>query len=85
MMNISDIKAAINQILDAERANPTVQYQSKTPFLNQAAAEASALAQRGWHPRPVSENPGYFHLQCRNYDLLQNVFWSARYFLNQYL
>src|SRR5450755_1086756 len=59
-----------SQILDAERTASTTNYMSPTPFANQAAMAASALGQRGWHPRPVSENPGYYYLQSRNYELV---------------
>ena len=70
-MSFSDVRASVTQVLDAERANPTLQYQASALFANEAAASASALEQRGWHPRPVSESPGWFKLHSRNYDLLQ--------------
>jgi hypothetical protein len=63
-----------SQILDAERTASTVNYVSPAAFANQLAMAASALGQRGWHPRPVSENPGYYYLQSRNYELLKSFF-----------
>ncbi len=62
------------QILDVERTAPTTNYMSPAPFVNQAAIVASALGQRGWHPRPVSEKPGYYFLQSRNYELLKSFY-----------
>jgi hypothetical protein len=62
-----------SQILDAERAEPTVHYMSPAPFANRAAMTSSPLGQRGWHPRPVSEKPGYYYLESRNYALLKSL------------
>lgn len=73
-MSFSEVKGSVIQLLDAERANPTLQYYASAPFVNEAAANASALGQRGWHPRPVSENPGWFKLHSRNYELLQHLY-----------
>ena len=73
-MAFSDTRLSLEQILDAERAEPTVQYQATVPFVNEAAFSNSALGQRGWHPRPVSENPGYFRLRSQNYDLLNSLY-----------
>ncbi len=73
-MAFSDTRLSLERILDAERAEPTVQYQTTIPFVNEAAFNNSALGQRGWHPRPVSENPGYFYLRSRNYDLLNSLY-----------
>lgn len=70
-MSFSEVRTSVAQLLDAERANPTLQYLARAPFVNEAVARASALGQRGWHPRPVSEIPGWFTLQSRNFDLLQ--------------
>jgi hypothetical protein len=73
-MTLTEAQQNANQILDAERTASTTNYMSPTPFANQAAMAASALGQRGWHPRPVSENPGYYYLQSRNYELLKSFF-----------
>lgn len=59
-------------VLDAERAMPTISYMAPVLFVDQAAMNSSALAQRGCHPRPVSEDPGYYTLKSRNYDLLRS-------------
>ena len=73
-MTLIEAQGNANQILDAERTAPTTNYMSLAPFANQLAMAASALGQRGWHPRPVSENPGYYYLQSRNYELLKSFF-----------
>ena len=70
-MTLIEAQQNAGHILDAERTAPTTNYMSPTPFVNQAAIAASAIGQRGWHPRLVSENPGYYFLQSRNYDLLR--------------
>lgn len=71
--SFSEVRSSVNQLLGAERAKPKLQYQGSSPFTNQAAADASALGQRGWHPRPVSETPGWFRLRSKNYDLLETL------------
>ena len=63
-----------DEVLYAERSAPTINYLSPTPFINQVAFAASPLGQRGQHPRPVSDNPGFYFLQSRNYDLLEAFF-----------
>ena len=70
-MGLLEAQRKAQQVLDAERKTPTVNYMSPTPFVNEAAVMATPLGQRGWRPRPVSERPGYFTLASRNYDLLQ--------------
>ncbi len=71
-MTLLEAQQKVRQILDAERAAPTVNYMSPAPFANHAAMAACPLAQKGWHPRPVSERPGGYFLQSRNYDLLKS-------------
>jgi hypothetical protein len=73
-MTLIEAQQNASQILDAERTAPTTTYKSPAPFVNQAAIAVSALGQRGWHPRPVSETPGYYFLQSRNYELLKSFF-----------
>jgi hypothetical protein len=73
-MTLIEAQQNASQILDAERTASTTNHMSPTPFANQAAMAATALGQRGWHPRPVSENPGYCYLQSCNYELLKSFF-----------
>jgi hypothetical protein len=73
-MTLIEAQQKAGQILDAERVAPTTNYMSTAPFANQMAIAMSPIGQRGRHPRPVSENPGYFFLQSRNYDLLKSFF-----------
>lgn len=73
-MTLIDAQQNADQVLYAERSAPTVNYISPTPFPNQIAFTSSPLGQRGKHPRPVSENPGFFQLESRNYDLLESFF-----------
>ncbi len=73
-MRLIEAQQNADQVLYAERSAPTVNYTSPTPFLNQVAFNLSALGQRGKHPRPVAENPGFFRLQSRNYELLESFF-----------
>jgi hypothetical protein len=70
-MGLPEAQRKAQQVLDAERKTPTLNYMSPTPFVNEAAVMATPLGQRGWRPRPVSERSGYFTLVSRNYDLLQ--------------
>jgi hypothetical protein len=73
-MKLLEAQQNADRTLDAERTAPTTNYMSPTPFVNQAAMAASALAQRGRHPRPVSESPGLYLLESRNYELLKSFF-----------
>jgi hypothetical protein len=73
-MRLIEAQQNASRILDAERTSPTITYLSPAPFANEAASVMSALGQRGCHPRPVSETPGYFFLQSRNYDYLKSYF-----------
>ena len=73
-MKLIEAQQNADQVLYAERSAPTISYLSPTTFANQIAFKLSPLGQKGQHPRPVSENPGYFRLQSRNYDLLDSFF-----------
>jgi hypothetical protein len=54
-MTLIEAQQNASQILDAERTASTTNYMSPAPFANQLAMAASALGQRGRHPRSVSE------------------------------
>ena len=73
-MTFSEVQQSMDQVLNEERSMPTVHYQSPQAFAKASAASASALGQRGWHPRPICEQPGYFFLRSRNYDLLRSLY-----------
>src|ERR1700729_934399 len=73
-MRLIEAQQNASRILDAERTMPTITYISPAPFANEAAFAVSSLGQRGRHPRPVSETPGYFLLKSRNYDYLKSYF-----------
>jgi len=73
-MTVYEARQNADQVLDVERKQPTVTYLAHAPFVNEEAFRASALGQRGWHPRPVSESPGKFQLFSRNYELLKSFF-----------
>jgi len=71
-MNLSDAVAKARQILDEERAAPTVHYEPAVPapVMNPAAGLVRALGERGRHPRTVQEDPGKFVFRSANFDLL---------------
>lgn len=76
-MNLHDAIQKAGQILDEERAAPTVRYQAApNKFLGSAKELFAAIAdsalesERGKHPRTVRENPQEFQFKSANFDLL---------------
>ena len=72
-MTLFEAVQKAQQILDAERTAQTLHYMSPAPFLTRAAMVASYIGQRGKHPRLVSEEPGHFYLESRNYNILKSL------------
>jgi hypothetical protein len=69
-MQLIDAQASATQVLDAERRNVTTRYLPPSAFANEVAFRLSPL-NPDLHPKPVSEDPGSFRLQSRNYELLK--------------
>jgi hypothetical protein len=76
-MNLHDVIQKAAQILDEERATPTVRYQTvPNKFLGSAKellatiADSALESERGKHPRTVRENPQEFQFKSANFDLL---------------
>src|ERR1700674_2629849 len=73
-MNLRDALQKANQILDEERINPTVCYDTTTasPVLD-ALARLTLQSERGYHPRLVREKPDEFQFKSVNFDLLCTI------------
>src|SRR5258708_20725053 len=72
-MDLRDAIQKGGQILDQERVEPTISYETTRTAPEVAAILASVLLtnERGsQHPRPVRENPGNFQFKSENFDLL---------------
>jgi hypothetical protein len=71
-MDLRDAIRKAGQILDQERAEPTVNYDAMGHAPDTAAALGSLIqtSERGTHPRRVRENPQEFQFRSTNFDLL---------------
>ena len=76
-MNLRDAIQKAAQILDEERATPTVRYQSvpnkslgSAKDLFATIADSTLEIERAKHPRTVRENPQEFQFKSANFDLL---------------
>src|ERR1035441_4770062 len=73
-MNLQEAVAKAGQILDEERIFPTVHYEMVAPgpagdFVALYSV-ATALSERGRHPRTVQEHAEHFIFKSTNFDLL---------------
>ena len=70
-MKLRDAVGKVDQVLDEERAAPTVRYEmaAPAPVVNAAAAYFHPL-NRTRHPRAVQERPEEFLFKSANFDLL---------------
>jgi hypothetical protein len=69
-MNLRDAVEKVGQILDEERAHPTVGYEAASASLISPADVYRILIERGKHPRTIQESPGEFLFKSANFDLL---------------
>jgi hypothetical protein len=68
MMNLQEAIQKAKQVLDQERAEPTVRYETlQGPGI---VATWELANERGKHPRTVRENPQEFQFKSTNFDLL---------------
>lgn len=71
-MNLHDAIQKAGQILDQERIEPTVRYETAptVTVTHAIAALGGPLNERGKHPRTIQEHPEEFQFDSTNFDLL---------------
>jgi hypothetical protein len=71
-MDARDAIRKAGQILDEERVEPTVRYESAAAdrVIAAMAALSGPLRERGQHPRTVQEHPEGFQFKSTNFELL---------------
>jgi hypothetical protein len=69
-MNLRDAVEKAGQILDEERAYPTVVYEAASASVASPAEVFLILSERGKHPRTIQERPGKLLFKSANFDLL---------------